>query len=54
MHKHYFFYRKARYRGLKRNALDMCLMLIACNLKQRLWLGIRLAGIGVDPVLKKV
>lgn len=38
MMKHQLGYRKVRYRGLERNGFDMCLMLMACNLKRSLWL----------------
>jgi transposase, IS5 family len=38
MMKHPFGHRKARYRGLERNGFDMCLVLMACNLKRSLWL----------------
>jgi len=53
MLKHQLGDRKVRYRGLERNAIDVCLMLTACNLKRALWLGSRSAGIGVDPVPNK-
>lgn len=52
MMKHQLGYRKVRYRGLERNAFDVCLMLMACNLKRGLWIGSRSAGTGVDPVPK--
>ena len=54
MLKHQLGYRKVRYRGLERNAFDMCLMLMACNLKRSVWLGSRSAGMCVDPVPKSV
>ena len=38
MMKHQLGYRKARYRGLERNGFDVCLMLMACNVKRGLWL----------------
>jgi len=50
MLKHQLEYRKVRYRGLERNGFDVCLMLMACNLKRGLWLGSRC----LDPVPKKV
>ena len=49
MLKHQLGYRKVRYRGLERNALDVCLMLMACNIKRGLWLGEQ----SVDPVPKR-
>ena len=36
--KHQLGYRKVRYRGLERSGFDVCLMLIACNLKRNVWL----------------
>ena len=50
MMKNQLGYRKVRYRGLDRNAFDVCLMLMACNLKRGLWLKQSLA----DPVPKRV
>ncbi len=38
MMKHQLGYRKVRYRGLERNGFDVCLMLMACNLKRSVWL----------------
>ena len=52
MLKHQLGYRKVRYRGLERNQFDMCLMLIACNLKRSVWL--RSSGFSVEKVPKKV
>jgi len=49
MMKHQLGYRKVRYRGLERNGFDVCLMLMACNLKRGLWLGSKC----MDPVPKK-
>jgi len=50
MMKHQLGYRKVRYRGLERNRFDVCLMLMACNLKRSIWLSSKC----VDPVPKKV
>jgi len=50
MMKHQLGYRKVRYRGLERNAFDVCLMLMACNLKRSVWLGQKC----VEPVPRKV
>jgi len=36
MLKHQMGYRKVRYRGINRNGFDVCLMLMACNLKRGL------------------
>jgi len=54
MMKHQLGYRKVRYRGLDRNAFDMCLMLMSCNLKRSVSLNEQMKMIGVDPVPKKV
>jgi len=53
MMKHQLGYRKVRYRGLERNAFDVCLMLMACNLKRSVFLDERAKEIGVDPVPKQ-
>lgn len=53
MMKHQLGYRKVRYRGLERNSFDVCLMLMACNLKRSVWLGAKSADMCVDPVPKK-
>ncbi len=50
MMKHQLGYRKVRYRGLERNGFDICLMLMACNLKRSVWLGSKC----LDPVPKKM
>ena len=50
MMKHQLGYRKVRYRGLERNAFDVCLMLMACNLKRSVWLEQKAR----DPVPKQV
>ena len=52
MLKHQLGYRKVRYRGLERNNFDVCLMLMACNLKRSVWL--RSSGFSVEKVPKKV
>jgi len=54
MMKHQLGYRTVRYRGLERNAFDICLMLMACNLKRSVFLNEQAKSIGVDPVPKKV
>lgn len=54
MLKHQFGYRKVRYRGLERNAFDMCLMLMACNLKRSVWLRSQVPGSALDPVPKRL
>ncbi len=53
MMKHQMGYRKVRYRGIERNAFDICLMLMACNLKRSVFLNEQAKAIGVDPVPKK-
>jgi len=53
MMKHQLGYRKVRYRGLERNAFDVCLMLMACNLKRSVFLNEQAKAIGVDPVPKE-
>ena len=50
MMKHQLGYRTVRYRGIDRNGFDVCLMLMACNLKRGLWLEQK----RVEPVPKKV
>ena len=50
MLKHQMGYRKVRCRGIDHNGVDVCLMLMACNLKRGLWLGQKC----VEPVPKKV
>tara|TARA_B100000508_G_scaffold8211_1_gene5963 strand:- start:255 stop:1262 length:1008 start_codon:yes stop_codon:yes gene_type:complete len=54
MMKHQLGYRKVRYRGLDRNGFDVCLMLMACNLKRSVYLKEQAKAIGVDPVPKSV
>ncbi|MBL4697578.1 MAG: IS5 family transposase, partial [Phycisphaerales bacterium] len=49
MIKHQLGYRRVRYRGLERNAFDVYLMLMACNLKRSVWLGSKC----LEPVPKK-
>jgi len=53
MMKHQLGYRKVRYRGLDRNSFDVCLMLMACNLKRGLWLDQKMRDMTLDPVPKK-
>lgn len=38
MLKHQLGYRHVQYRGLERNEFDVCLLLMACNLKRSVWL----------------
>jgi len=52
MLKHQLGYRKVRYRGIERNGFDVCLMLMACNLKRGLWLGSQSHDLVFDPVPK--
>lgn len=49
MMKHQLGYCKVRYRVLERNRFDVCLMLMACNLKRSMWLGSK----SLEPVPRK-
>ena len=44
MLKHQLGYRRVRYRGLERNELDVCFLLMACNLKRSVWLCAQASG----------